>query len=191
LSDEYIADPNPTCNLALLPGSLADLVARARGRPIYCTASLAVRRALMNVVVRSLRLGFPDGEFVDALTLYRDYNDWDRRWSSERERYGAAIVVTRAEDLARGTEPFAGVAGQHMINLRLGREIEDFVRRGLPVAWQAVVFPASYWISRFVLEPVSPASAFRYAELLLPADATEIEIFHPLIGPTWFWVERV
>jgi hypothetical protein len=142
----------------------------------------------MNVVVGSLRLSFPDAEFVDALTLYRNHNDWTNRWTSESEPCGAAIIVTRAEDLPQGTDPFAGVAGQHMINLRVGCEIEDFVRRGLPVAWQAVVFPASYWISRFVLEPVSPASAFRYAELLLPADAAEIGIFHPLIGPTWFWV---
>jgi hypothetical protein len=144
----------------------------------------------MNVVVSSLRLGSPDAEFVDALALYRNYNDWHRRWTSELERCGAAIIVTRAEDLPQGTDPFAGVAGQHMINLRLGREIEDLVRRGVPAAWQAVVFPASYWVSRFVLEPSSRISAFRYAELL-PADAVEIEMFHPLIGPTWFWVERV
>src|SRR5262249_6612704 len=146
------AVPKRARNLAPLLGSLADLVARAQGRPIYCTPSLSVRRALMDVVVHSLRLGFPCGEFVDALTLYRDYNDWNRRWTSESEHCGAAIVVTRAEDLPQGTDPFAGVAGQHMINLRLGREIEDFVRRGLPVAWQAVVFPASYWMSRFILE---------------------------------------
>jgi hypothetical protein len=171
-----------------LPGSLADLVVRAQGRPIYCTPTHAVRRALMNAVVGSLRSGFPDSEFVDALTLYHDHNDWNLR-TSERERCGAAIIITRADDLPPGTDPFAGVAGRHMINLRPGREIEDFVRRGLPVAWQAVVFPASYWLSRFVLEPFSRASAFRYAELL-PADTRDIEIFQPLIGPTWFWVGR-
>ena len=185
---QHIGDPKPARNPAPLPGSLADLVARAQGRPIYCTPSFAVRRALMNVVVSSLRLGSPDAEFVDALALYRNYNDWHRRWTSELERCGAAIIVTRAEDLPQGTDPFAGVAGQHMINLRLGREIEDLVRRGVPAAWQAVVFPASYWVSRFVLEPSSRMSAFRYAELL-PAGAAEM--FHPLIGPTWFWVERV
>jgi hypothetical protein len=145
----------------------------------------------MNVVVGSLRLGFPNAEFVDALTLYRNYDEWNCRWASECQRCGAAIIVTRAEDLAAGTDPFAGVAGQHVINLRLGREIEDFVRRGLPAAWQAVVFPASYWLSRFVLEPLDRVSAFRYAELLLPVDTAEIDIFHPLIGPTWFRAERI
>jgi hypothetical protein len=189
LSGEHVADPKPARNLAPLPGSLADLVARAQGRPIYCTPSFAVRRALLNVVVGSLRRECSAAEFVDALTLYRNYNDWERRWTSESERYGAAIIVTRAEYLPQGADPFAGVAGQHVINLRLDREIEDFVRRGLPVAWQAVVFPASYWISRFLLEPFPRTSTFRYAELW-PADPAEVEIFHPMIGPTWFWVER-
>src|SRR5215469_10957811 len=103
LSSDRVADPTPARNPAPLPGSLADLVARAQGRPIYCTPSLGVRRALMNVVVGSLRLGFPDAEFVDALALYRTDNDWNRRWASERERCGAAIIVTRAEDLPQGT----------------------------------------------------------------------------------------
>jgi hypothetical protein len=189
VSSDLVADPKSARNPTPVPGSVADLVARAQGRRIYCTPSFAVRRALMNVVVGSLRLAYPHAEFVDALTLYRNHNDWDRRRASESERCGAAIIVTRAEDLPQGTDPFAGVAGQHMINLRLGREIEDFVRRGLPVAWQAVVFPASYWLPRFVLEPFNPISTFRYAELL-PADGAEIDVFHPLIGPTWFWVER-
>jgi hypothetical protein len=142
----------------------------------------------MNAVVGSFRQGFPHAEFVDALTLYRNYNDWNSRWLSERNRCGAAIIVTRAEDLPQDTDPFSGVAGEHVVNFRLGRDIEDFVHRGLPVAWQAVVFPASYWIARFVLEPFGRASMFRYAELL-PADAAQI--FHPLIGPTWFWVTPV
>jgi hypothetical protein len=62
----------------------------------------------MNVVVGSLRLGFPDAEFVDALALYRTHKDWNHRWTSERERCGAAIIVTRAEGLLPGTDPFAG-----------------------------------------------------------------------------------
>jgi hypothetical protein len=140
----------------------------------------------MNAVVGSLRSGFLDAEFVDALTLHRAHNDCDRR----REACGAAIIVTRAEDVPSGTDPFSGVAGRHVIDLRLDHEIEYFVRRGRPVAWQAVVFPASYWLSRFVLEPFNRISMSRYGELL-PAGAAEVEIFHPLIGPTWFWVERV
>jgi hypothetical protein len=133
--------------------------------------------------------GFPGAEFVDALTLYRNHSDWNRRWTFERERCGAVIIVTRAEDLSPGSDPFGGITGRHMINLRLGREIEDLARRGLPAAWQAVVFPASYWVSRFVLEPLNRASTFRYGELL-PAAAPDVGIFQPLIGPTWFWVGR-
>ena len=63
-------------------------------------ASFAVRRALMNVVLGSLRRGFPGAVFVDALTIYRNHNDRSRRWYSEHERYAAGIVVTRAEGLS-------------------------------------------------------------------------------------------
>jgi hypothetical protein len=172
-----LSDSDSTRNPAPQPGSLADLVGLAQGRPIYCTPSLAVRRALMNVVMGSLRRDCPAAEFVDALALYRNYNDWNRRWASERKRFGAAIIVTRAEDLPKGTDPFAGVAGQHVINFRLGAEIKDFTRRRYPVAWHAVVFPASYWLTRFVVEPFNPLSKFRYASLW-PADFADI--FQPV-----------
>lgn len=141
----------------------------------------------MNVIVRALRRDCADAQFVEALALYRNYDDWDRRWSSERERFGAAIIVTRAEDLPQGTDPFAGMAGQHVINVRVAIEIEDFVRRGVPVAWYAVVFPASYWLSRFAVVPFNRITTFRYAGLL-PTDS--VEAFHPVIGPSWFRVVR-
>ena len=86
----------------------------------------------MNVIVRSLRRDFPAAVFVDALTIYRDHNDWSRRWSSEHERYGAAILVTRAEALPDGTDAFAGLAGQHVIGSRVDIEIETLVRRRVP-----------------------------------------------------------
>ena len=110
MTKEFLPDPEPARNSAPLAGSLDDLVARAQGRPIYCTPSLAVRRALMDVVVASLRRDFPAAAFVDALALYRNYSDWDRRWPSQHERYGAGIIVTRAENLPEGTDPFAGLA---------------------------------------------------------------------------------
>ena len=120
---------------APLRGSLGDLVTRAQGRPIYCTPSFAVRRALMNVIVGSLRREFPAAVFVHALTIYRNHNDWSRRWYSEHERYGAGILVTRAEDLPEGTDPLAGLAGEHVIGSRVGIEIQTLVRQGRPVAW--------------------------------------------------------
>jgi hypothetical protein len=184
LTSESLADPEPTRNPALLPGSLGDLVTRAQGRPIYCTASFAVRRALMNVVLGSLRRDFPAEVFVNALTIYRNHNDWSRRWSSEHERYGAAIVVTRAESLAKGTDPFAGPAGEHVIGSRVAVEIETLVRHGRPVAWHAVVFPATYWLSRFAIQPFDCISTSHYAGLL-PAHTAEP--FHPVIG-TFFRV---
>jgi hypothetical protein len=45
----------------------------------------------MNVIVGSLRREFPAAVFVHALTIYRNHNDWSRRWYSEPERYGAGI----------------------------------------------------------------------------------------------------
>ena len=170
-----------------LRGSLGDLVTRAQGRPIYCTPSLAVRRALMNVIAGSLRRDFPAAVFVDALTIYRNYNDWSRRWSSEHERYGAAIVVTRAEDLPEGMDPFAGLAGEHVIGSRVDIEIQTLVRKGRPVAWHAVVFPATYWSSRFAIQPSNCISTSHCASLL-PAHTAEP--FHPVIGPSFFHVVR-
>src|SRR5215472_7335000 len=166
MSESFISDSTPARNSAPLPGSLADLIARAQGRPIYCTAPLAVRRALMNVVVGSLRRGFPAAAFVDALSLYRNYSDWDSRWRSEQERYGAGIVVTRAENLPEGTDPFAGLAGEHVIGFRVVIEVETLVRDGRPVAWHAVVFPTSYWLSRFAIVSFRRICGTRYAGVL-------------------------
>jgi hypothetical protein len=166
MSANFIADTTPACNSAPVPGSLDDLVTRAQGRPIYCTPSLAVRRALLNVVVGSLRRDFPAAAFVDALSLYCNYSDWERRWPSEHERYGAGIIVTRAENLPEGTDPFAGLAGEHVIGLRVAIEVETLVRDGRPVAWHAVVFPASYWLSRFAIVSFNRICGTRYAGVL-------------------------
>jgi hypothetical protein len=141
----------------------------------------------MNVIVGSLRRDFPAAVFVDALTIYRNYNDWSGRWSSEHERYGAAIVVTRAEDLPDGTDAFAGLAGQHDIGSRVDNEIQTLVRKGRPVAWHAVVFPATYWLSRFAIQPSDCISTSHCASLL---PARTAEPFHPVIGPSFFRVVR-
>ena len=172
-----LSQPAPARNPAPLPGSLVILSPGPQGRPIYCTPSLAVRRALMNVVVGSLRRDFPAAAFVDALALYRNYSDWDSRWPAEHERYGAGIVVTRAENLPEGTDPFAGLAGEHVIGLRVAIEVETLVRDGRPVAWHAVVFPASYWLS--VCDRHSIVSAGRrYASVLAARNA---EALRPII----------
>jgi hypothetical protein len=141
----------------------------------------------MNVFVGSLCRDFPAAEFVDALTIYRNHNNWSRRWYSEHERYGAGIVVTRAESLPEGTDPFAGLAGEHVIGARVSIEINTLVRQGRPVAWHAVVFPANYWLSRFAVHKFHCISTSHYAGLL-PAQTAEP--FHPVIGPSPFRVVR-
>jgi hypothetical protein len=187
LTNESLVDRDPKRNQAPLRGSLGDLVTRAQGRPIYCTPSFAVRRALMNVILGSLRREFPAAVFAHALTIYRDHNDWSRRWYSEHERYGAGIVVTRAEDLPESTDPFAGLAGEHVIGSRVGIEVKTLVRQRRPVAWHAVVFPANYWLSRFAVQPFNCISTSHYAGLL---PAHNVEPFHPVIGPDFFRVVR-
>jgi hypothetical protein len=168
-------------------GSLVDLISRAQGRPIYCTASFAVRRALMNVVLGSLRRDFPSAVYTDALTIYRNHNDWRCRWSSDHKLYGAGIVVTRAEALPDGADAFAGLAGEHVISSRVAVEIETLVGHGRPVAWHAVVFPATYWLSRFAIQPFNCISRSRYAGV---SRALTAEHFHPLIGPSFFRLVR-
>jgi hypothetical protein len=139
----------------------------------------------MNVIIGSLRRDFPAAVFVDGLTIYDNQNDWSRRWSSEHKHYGAGIIVTRAESLPEGTDPFAGLAGEHAIGSRVALEIETLVRHGQPVAWHAVVFPATYWLSRFAIQPFNCISTSGYAGLL--SDDTA-ELFHPVIGPSFFRV---
>ena len=187
MTSETLANRDPKRNQAPLPGSLGDLVTRAQGRPIYCTPSFAVRRALMNVILGSLRREFPAAVFVHALTIYHDHNDWSRRWSSEQESYGAGIVVTRAENNPADTDAFAGLAGEHVIGCRVAIEIQTLVRQGRPIAWHAVVFPANYWVSRFAVQPFNCISTSHYAGLL-PAHTAKP--FHPVIGPSFFRVVR-
>jgi hypothetical protein len=184
VSEDSLADRAPARNPAPLAGSLGDLVALAQGRPIYCTASFAVRRPLLGAIIASFRGDCPGAAFVDALSVYRSFADWDRRWPSEHRGYGAGIVVTRAESLPEGADPFAGLAGEHTISRRVRIEIETLMRQGHPVAWHAVVFPASYWLSRFAIEPLSRISTSRCAGLA-PSDTAEC--FRPVIGRSGFF----
>src|SRR5690349_6250952 len=110
--------------MIVLPGSLGDLVARSDGRPIYCTAPGKVRRALVAVAIEGFHREFPEVEFVSALTLYRHSDDRRRRWPHERERYGAAVVVTRADTPAESAESFDGLGGEHAIDAWVASEID-------------------------------------------------------------------
>jgi hypothetical protein len=166
--------------MTALAGSLGDLVARAEGRPIYCTTPWFLQRSLIANIVSSFRREFPSATFVSSRTLDCRANDRLRHWPAERERYGAGIVVTRGEGHRAGADPFAGLAGEHVLSIGVGLEIEDLVRLGRPVGWHPVVFPASYWLGRFAVGPFTEIQASRYARLLPAPDA---EPFHPVIGP--------
>jgi hypothetical protein len=164
--------------VSAFPGSFGDLVTRAEG-PIYCMAPGVFHPKLMAAVVASFRREFPLVEFVNARGLYRHTDDRRHRWQVELERHGAGIVVTRGEGCPKYADPFAGLTGEHVVGINLGLEIEHLVRLGRPVGWHAVVFPASYWLARFVVEPFPEIQTSRYARLLPLADA---EPFGPVVG---------
>jgi hypothetical protein len=164
--------------VSMLRGSLGHLVARAEGRPIYCTAPMPHRLLIANIV-NSFRREFPNATFVNARILDCRANDRLRHWSAEREQYGAGIVVTRGEGRPEGTDPFAGLAGEHVVSINVGIEIKDLVRLGRPVGWHPVVFPASYWLAQFAVAPLIEIMPSRYARLL-PAPGAEP--FRPIIG---------
>lgn len=165
-----------------LPGNLRDLVARAAGRPIYCTAPGGVRRKLMALAIETFRREVPEAEFVDVLTCYGNRDDHRRRWPRESARYGAVIVITSAENRDDPYAAFDALAGEHAINARVASEIDVFACRGRPIAWQAIEFPEMFWFARFAIEPCEWVSTSRWARILPAADA---ELFHPTIQPVF------
>jgi hypothetical protein len=106
-------------------------------------------------------------------------DDWRRRWQFECKHYGAGIVVTLGEGRPKGADPFAGLAGQHVIGISVGLEIKSLVRLGRPIGWHAIVFPAAYWLARFAVEPLPEIETSRFARLLPAAT----EPFRPIVGP--------
>jgi hypothetical protein len=163
-----------------LAGSLGDLVARAEGRPIYCIKTSRVHYRLMDAVIDSFRRECPSAEFVSAGRLYRNSDDRRSRWRAAVERHGAGIVVTRGEGLPEHADPFAGLAGEHVVGIDPELEIERLFLLGRPVGWHAVVFPTAYWLARFAVEPSFEIQPSRYARLV---PATDAELFRPIIGP--------
>jgi hypothetical protein len=146
-------------------------------------ATRAVHPALMTAVVDSFRRECSGAEFVTARRVYRNSDDRRRRWRAELERYGAGIVVTRGEGRPEGADPFAGLAGEHVVGIYLGLEVEYLVRLGRPVGWHAVVFPASYWLARLSVATLPEIQTSRFARLLPAVDA---EPFRPVIHPWLF-----
>jgi hypothetical protein len=179
LSDLALTLNQPKCNLV---GGLGDLIARADGQPIYCTGASSIRRALFGIVIDTFQREFRDATFINALAHYRHSDDRRTRWIAEVKGCGAGIIVTRAEALPGGTDVFAGLAGEHVINEWVALEIDYLAHLRRPIAWHAIVFPAAYWMSRFAVEPFEWVQTSRWARLLSVEDA---QLFRPNIR-NWF-----
>jgi hypothetical protein len=163
----------------VLTGTLADLVARAQGRSICCLAPSAVSPRLSAEVAGILRRQTPDGDFVNLRIRHPD----DRRqcWHKEHKRFGAGIVITRA---AGEPAPVAGAGrldlGEHAIDATVARELADLARQGIPISWQAVLFPSLFWEPKFAVEF---QQEFRTANCARLVVAPEAALFRPVIDP--------
>ena len=100
----------------ILSGSIADLAARAAGRPIYCTGQFGLHPELIRCNLAWLRRQASAAEFIPARGLYADLDEWRARWSRERTLYGGAIVMTVGEDVPEADHPLATrFGGRHEI----------------------------------------------------------------------------
>ncbi len=143
----------------ILPGSRADFAERASGSPIYVTAQFDLRRPVLNAAVGELRREMAGAKIVLARGLYEDIADWERRFPTERTRYGGLIAVTAAisgpdfpGQVPARKQPFCG----HGIPDPIASEIAAFVEMRRPVAWIGLEWPHMCWLSRFVVDARPP-----------------------------------
>jgi hypothetical protein len=141
-----------------------ELVDRAAGSPIYlATNTIDFNRAYSAAPLASLRASYPSTNFVWSRGLYKDSDDWRRRWPNERGKYAAAIVLTFAP---WGGDPYSGLIHEHTIGSGTLCEIESLSWLGRPILWQANEFPAVLDISRFLVEPLPEMRRVRMARLV-------------------------
>jgi hypothetical protein len=199
--------PSPPHRPLPLPGSCADLAARAGGRPIYVTAQFALARSVLDEALELLRRDMPGAEIIAARGLYEDlFADWHSRWPIERTLYGGAVVVTAGKpaelpdplpaDLLSKPLPFRG---GHDIPSAVAAEIAAFVEMRRPVAWLAFEAPlppylvAWRWLPRFAVDelprwrPHPTLSGVRRMEMISDAGAylypaIHAEDFAPVIS---------
>lgn len=163
----------------ILSGSIADLAARAAGRPIYCTGQFGLHPELIRCNLAWLRRQASAAEFIPARGLYADLDEWRARWSRERTLYGGAIVMTVGEDVPEADHPLATrFGGRHEIGAAVMTEITGFTRMRRPVGWLCFIWPKTFWLSRFAIETLDIISGERFARLL---PAPEGEAFRPII----------
>ena len=176
-----------TATLSPLPGSVADLAARASGMPVYMSGAFDLAPSAVSAIrdwvacqVRSSAAGPRPSprrsatKFVHARALWADVLDWDRRWPAERTRFGAMLLVTVKEDPVPGEA--GGGAADHVIGSVVATEIEAFLRMNRPVGWLAVELDHFRFRSRFAVEGFRRIDLVRFAGVWPVVDA---EPFRP------------
>lgn len=148
---------------ATIPGTIADLAARAGGLPVYLSGAFDLAAPVIGAVRGWFQGMAPEVDFIHARDLWRDLADWEARWPLERTRFGAMVLTTAAE---------AGAAA-HVIGQTVATEIESFLAMRRPVGWLSVSpGPRLRFNARFAVEGFEKVDLVRYAQVL-PAGDTE------------------
>jgi hypothetical protein len=159
-----------------LPGTIADLVARASGMPVYMSGAFDLAPSTMSAIRDWLARQVPGSapglafgtRFVHARALWADVRDWDRRWPTERARFGAMLLITVKEEPA--PDETSGAA-EHVIGSVVATEIEAFGRMNRPVGWLAVELGRFRFRSRFAVEGFHRIDLVRFAGVWPAVDA--------------------
>ena len=171
-----------TATLSPLPGTVADLAARAGEAPIYISGAFDLAPPAMFAIRRWLERQAPGSapgsgsgtRFVHARALWADVRDWDRRWPAERARFGAMLLITVKEEPVPGET--GGGTAEHVIGSVVATEIEAFLRMNRPVGWLAVERSRFRFRSRFAVEGFRRIDLVRFAGVWPAVDA---EPFRP------------
>jgi hypothetical protein len=171
-----------TVTLSPLPGTVADLAARAGVAPIYISGAFDLAPPTMSAIRRWLTRQAPGNDagsengtkFVHARTLWASVHDWDHRWPAERARFGAMLLITVKEDAIPSET--GGCAAEHVIGSVVATEIEAFLRMKRPVGWLAVELGRFRFQSRFAVEGFRRIDLVRFASV---SPAVDAEPFRP------------
>jgi hypothetical protein len=166
-----------TATLSPLPGTVADLAARADRMPVYMSGAFDLAPSAISAIQGWLARQAPGGapgsgsgtRFVHARDLWADVPDWDRRWPSERGRFGAMLLITvKEEPVPADTR---GEGAEHVIGSVVATEIEAFLRMNRPVGWLAVEPGHFRFRSRFAVEGFRRIDLVRFAGVWPSVDA--------------------
>jgi hypothetical protein len=171
-----------TATLSPLPGTVADLAARADGMPVYMSGAFDLAPSAISAIRGWLARQAPGDapgsgsgtRFVHARDLWADVRDWDRRWPAERARFGAMLLITVKEEPVPGET--GGEGAEHVIGSVVATEIEAFLRMNRPVGWLAIEPGRFRFRSRFAIEGFRRIDLVRFAAVWPAVDA---EPFRP------------